>query len=123
MQLYDASDKFPGFQYPSGLLKVVDLGLTDLDAWFILDAPFGGSYCESINDRYPDRKLIPFAKRTDTDDVACFEIDKPNEVQIIHDFADPGWEQREGYPDFWSWFLSAVEALVEQSRDEESDEL
>ena len=122
MELYDASAKFPGFEYPAGLEKVADLELTDLDTWFILDAAFAKGYCESMGKRFPDRMIVPFAKRSDCDDVACFEVDKPGTVQIIHDFADPGWEQREEYPDFWSWFSAAVNLLVERSREEEEDE-
>ena len=123
MKLYDASERFPGFEYPAGLEKVADLGLTDLDAWFILDAPFAESYCESMGKRYPARALVPFAKRCDCDDVACFEVDKPQRVQVIHDFAEPGWEQRDEFPDFWSWFSSAVDLLVERAREEEADGL
>ncbi len=123
MQLYDASTKFPEFEYPDGLKKVADLELTDLDIWFILDAAFAKTYCDSIAERYPERSLIPFAKRSDCDDVACFEVDKPGTVQIIHDFADPGWEQREEFPDFWSWFSSAINLLIERSREDETYEL
>ncbi len=122
MELYDASVKFPGFKYPMGLERVADLELTDLDIWFILDAPFAKSYCESINKRYPDRMLVPFAKRGDCDDVACFEVDKPGTVQIIHDFASPGWEQREVFPDFWSWFSSAIDLLIKRAHEEEENE-
>lgn len=121
MNLYDASNKYPGFEYPLGLEKVADLGLTDLDWWFIMDAPFAEHYCFSMSERYPERQLVPFAKRTDNDDVACFELGKPGKVEIVHDFADPGWEQRGEFPDFWSWFQSAVEELVARSREDESD--
>lgn len=123
MKLYDASVTFPGFTYPAGLEKIVDLGLTDLDVWFIMDAPFAERYCSAMGERYPKRKLVPFAKRSDSDDVACFEIGKPGTVQIVHDFADPGWEQREAYPTFWDWFESAIGMLVKRSKEEESDEL
>ncbi len=123
MELYDASEKYPGFEYPAGLEKVADLELIDLDVWFILDAAFAKSYCESMSGRYPNRKLVPFAKRCDCDDVACFEVDKPGTIQIIHDFAEPGWEQRDTFSDFWSWFVSAVNLFIERSREEEADEL
>lgn len=122
MELYDAAQVFPTFEYPAGIKKVVDLGITDLDVWFIMDAPFAERYCASLGERYPERCLIPFAKRCDNDDVACFEPGKPGRVEVIHDFADPGWEQRSEYPEFWDWFKSAVDELVEQSREEESFE-
>ena len=33
-------------------------------------------------------------KRVDNDDTACFEIGKGSKVQLIHDFASEGFEQR-----------------------------
>lgn len=123
MELYNADERFPGFSYPAGLEKIADLGIEDLDIWFLMDASFAERYCQDINNRYPGRNLVPFAKRGDCDDVACFEADSGGAVTIIHDFADPGWEQREVYPDFWSWFEAAVALLVERSREEEVYEL
>lgn len=121
MELYDASKIYPGFEYPSGLEKIVDLGIVDMDTWFIMDAPFAEGYCADMAERYPDRKLVPFAKRCDNDDVACFEVGKAGKVEVIHDFADPGWEQRGEYDDFWSWFESAIHQLIEGAREEEFD--
>ena len=122
MELYNASSKYPDFEYPYGLEKVAELGLVDLDIWFLMDAPFAESYSTSMAERYPERKLVPFAKRTDNDDVACFEVGKPGKIEIIHDFADPGWEQRAEYDDFWEWFADAVSLLIERSREDEADE-
>lgn len=122
MKLFDASARFPGFTYPAGLEKVTSLDIVDLDIWFFMDATFASSYCAHMALRYPSRQLVPFAKRADCDDVACFEIGKPGKVEIIHDFADPGWEQRTEYPDFWSWFSDAVNLLIERSREDEECE-
>jgi len=62
--------------------------------------------------RYPNRILIPFARRGDNDDVACFELNKGEEVQIIHDFASSGYEQRNTYKSFWDWFRYAIEEMI-----------
>lgn len=121
MELYDASNTYPGFEYPFGMEKIVDLGIVDMDIWFIMDAPFAEGYCADMAGRYPDCKLVPFAKRCDNDDVACFEVGKPGKVEVIHDFADPGREQRGEYDDFWSWFEDAIHQLVEGAREEEID--
>lgn len=43
---------------------------------------------------HPNRCLIPFAKRDDNDDIACFELGKGESVIIIHDFASHGFEDR-----------------------------
>ena len=40
---------------------------------------------------------------------------------IIHDFANPGWEQREEYGDFWSWFEAAVLDMIAREREEEAE--
>lgn len=119
MEIFAASDLYPGFAYPQGLEKVVELGLVDLDSWFIMEATLASRYAEGMRERYPERQLIPFAKRTDNDDVACFEMGDGQRVHVIHDFADPGWEQRAVYEDFWSWFQEAVELLIEESRSED----
>ena len=63
--------------------------------------------------RYPQRILIPFARRGDNDDVACFELNKGEEVQIIHDFASIGYEQRKTYKTFWDWFRDAIEEMIQ----------
>ncbi|MCR4869840.1 MAG: hypothetical protein K5859_00915 [Atopobiaceae bacterium] len=120
MELYDASDLYEGFEYPAGIRKVVELGLVDLDLWWILEAAFAGDYARDMAKRYPDRRLVPFAKRSDCDDVACFDIDRPGKVEIVHDFADSGWEQRGEYDDFWSWFEAAVADMVAYEREEEA---
>ena len=120
MKLFDATEIYPNFEYPEGFCKIVDLGLTDFDLWFILEAPYAYQYCLDMKKRYPSRKLIPFAKRTDCDDVACFEVGKQKMVEIIHDFAEPGWEQRAEFSDFWAWFKDAINEFIESSVEEEN---
>lgn len=58
-----------------------------------------------LQSRY-QRSLVPFARRVDSDDIACFENAGAGGtpiVQVIHDFASPGWEQRASFTDFPSW--------------------
>ena len=42
MKLYDATELYPNFEYPAGIHKVVELGLVDLDWWWIPEASFAG---------------------------------------------------------------------------------
>ena len=74
MELYDATELNEDFEYPAGIHKVVEL---DLDWWQILEAAFAGDYAHGMARCYPKRKLIPFAKRSDSDDVARFEVSRP----------------------------------------------
>ena len=84
----------PHFEYPESFQKIVELNLVDFDIWHLLDSDWAAELYQGLQTRYPNRKLIPFAKRSDCDDTACFEIGKGGKVQLIHDFASPGWEQR-----------------------------
>jgi len=118
MILYDPSEVYSEFSFPWELEHIADLGLEDFDAWFLMDATLGSHYIKDMAERYPARHLVPFAKRADNDDVACFELEKPGKVVIVHDFADPGWECREEYDTFWDWFQSAIDVLIERAKAE-----
>jgi hypothetical protein len=106
-------DALPGgFEYPREFVRVVELGLTQIEPWWILDGERLRNRYLGLRERYSDRKLVPFAIRQDNDDVACWDISSGN-IAIVHDFASPGWEQRAEYPDFYAWFRQAVEDFIE----------
>jgi len=46
-----------------------------------------------LQERYPGRMLVAFARREDNDDVACWEAGGGGKVIVIHDFASDGWLQ------------------------------
>ncbi len=77
-----------------------------------MGAELAEGYTRDLKDRFPARNLIPFAKRKDCDDVACFELEKLGKIDIIHDFCDSGWEQRGEYDSFWDWFMEAIEEMI-----------
>ena len=64
-----------GFQYPDSFIKAIELNLLDFDLWYIMDEE-GCNRLKGVTERYPNRKLIPFARRDDNDDIACFEVGK-----------------------------------------------
>lgn len=108
------------FEYPESYEKIVDLGLVNFDVWFLMEKKQATSIYRGMQERYPNRKLIPFAKRADNDDTACFEIGKENKIQLIHDFTTEGFEQRGEFEDLWEWVEFAVKTMVEYNREEES---
>jgi hypothetical protein len=108
-----------GFSYPKSFFTAVKLNLVDLDVWYIMDAKQVALRIEGLRKRYPKRMLIPFARREDNDDVACFEIGKENKVYVIHDYANEGWEHRKELADFWIWFESAIKDMIDFERGEE----
>src|SRR5688500_15365676 len=102
-----------GFIYPNEFVRLMEMNLDYIEPWFILKGDFLLDTFVALRSRYPSRQLIPFARRQDNDDVACWEVGSEGDVVIIHDFATPGWEQRKRFPDFWSWFRQAIEDMIE----------
>lgn len=91
----------PGFGYPAAFVRVVELRLIELEPWQILGGDQLGRRHEGLRLRYSARRLVPFARRQDDDDVACCDIDRGG-ISVIHDFADAGWEQRAAYADVYA---------------------
>ena len=111
--LLTAGELPPGFSYPEPFLRVVRLGLTNLEPWQVLDGHLLRRHQQGVGTRYPDRRLVVFARRGDNDDLACWDLDRgPGRVSVIHDFAAPGWEQRADLPGFDAWLRRAVEDLL-----------
>ncbi|MBW5458715.1 hypothetical protein GPJ60_14975 [Clostridium sporogenes] len=81
---------------------LLQYNLLDFDLWYIMDEERVLNRLKGVTERYPNRKLLPFARRDGNDDIACFEVGKGEKVQIIHDFASECYEQRKEYNDFWA---------------------
>jgi len=100
------------FNFPSSYLKVIELNLVDYEYWYLMDDKQIRTRKEGLNKRFPNRNLIPFARRDNNDDIACFEVGQGEKVFIVHDFASEGYERRQEFEDFWSWFISAIKELI-----------
>jgi hypothetical protein len=110
--LLSIDDLPPHFEYPPEFIRVVELGLTNLEPWWIIQGQLLRDRFQGLQERYPDRELIPFAVRQDNDDVACWDLKQGN-VVVVHDFASPGWERRAEFPGFYDWLRQAIEDLIE----------
>ena len=111
-ELLGPEDLPDGFLYPRQFVRVVELGLTDLEPWLILQGEQLHGHLLGLRKRYPLSSLVPFARRQDNDDVACWDVTKSN-VVIIHDFASPGFEGRQEFENFNSWLRQAIDDLIE----------
>lgn len=112
MELYNVNAIYHGYVYPAEFVKIVQLNLLDFDVWYLMNNEQVNIRIKGLKTRYPNRNLIPFARRDDCDDIACFEVGKGNRVQIIHDFASEGFEQRKEYQCFWDWFRDAIDEMI-----------
>jgi hypothetical protein len=110
--LLSIDDLPEGFEYPREFIRVVELGLTNLEPWWIVQGQLLRDRFLGLRNRYPDRLLVPFAVRQDNDDVACWDIDQGN-VAVVHDFASPGFERREEFAGFYDWLRHAIQDLIE----------
>ncbi len=117
MELFNVNNIYKDFKYPNSIKKIMELQLVDFEWWYLMDKNNVETRITELAKRYPNRKLIPFARRDDCDDIACFEIGKGDKVQIIHDYASSGYEQRKEYECFWDWFKSAIDELIEETEE------
>ncbi|MCM1235244.1 MAG: hypothetical protein NC489_34520 [Ruminococcus flavefaciens] len=118
MKLYNINAIYNDFSYPAEFIKVAELNLADFQMWYLMDNEQVDDRIKGLKLRYPSRKLIPFARRDDNDDIACFEVGKSNRVQIIHDFAEEGFEQRKEFICFWDWFRAAIDEMIMEIENE-----
>lgn len=104
-----------GFTYPPPFIRTVELGVTNLEPWWVLTGDELRERYEGLRERYRDQAYVPFAARQDNDDIACWDAARGNQVVVIvHDLASPGWERRGAeFPDFYAWLRAAVDDFIE----------
>jgi hypothetical protein len=109
-----ADNELPaGFSYPPQFKRFIETGVVGLEPWFFLSGPQLRSTAKGLSGRYKDRNLIPFARRQDNDDIACWQVGEAGRVVVIHDFASSGWEVRSDYPGFYDWLRAAINDFVD----------
>ncbi len=90
--------------YPSAYLDLVFKGNDEFLPWYLMDEKQLIIRYRGLQERYPTRFLFPFARDDDSDDVACWEKDKPGKIILIHDFASQGYENKMEFDSFESWY-------------------
>ena len=116
INLLKESDLPKGFKYCPQIKKIIKLDIVNIYPWQLLDEEMSKFFLLEMKKMYPSRDLIPFASYGPNDDYACFEVDKGEEIQIIHFGATAGWEQRGKdmkYNNFWDWFKRAIDDMIE----------
>lgn len=113
IDLFSNEELPPGFSYPRQFQRIVELGLLDLQPWYVLHGTVLRDTKAGLAERYPERRLVPFARRQDNDDVACWQAGQKESVYVIHDFASAGWEQSAYFDSFYDWLRQAIEDLID----------
>lgn len=85
-------------QVAGGEVFLEDIERVNLDGtgWRMLDAEESEALSAGINGRYQNRRVVAFARRDDSDDVACIIVSEHEKTNcliiVIHDYASRGWE-------------------------------
>lgn len=113
MDLLDKKDLPQNFEYPQFFLEFVMRNVKNIEPWKIIEGAELKNRYEGVINRYHKIELIPFARRIDNDDVACWDSNHSGSIVIIHDFASHGWEQRKVFDNFNDWMRSVEEDIKE----------
>ncbi len=70
MELFNINDIYEEFKYLASYLKAVELSLVDFEFWYFMSQEQVETRISGLMNRYPSRKLIPFARRDDCDDIS-----------------------------------------------------
>ena len=107
-----------GFKVPPGYRWLVERGVmtninSPLEPWFLLDR----SQKNFTSEGHSQQRLVSFARRRDTDDIACFRVNAQNEVDgiaLVHGWVPGAGDQVVAtYDSFWDWLKSVVDDMAE----------
>lgn len=113
LQLIDQKNLPEKFKYPDAIYKLIECNLINFDVWYFMDKYSARLRLDGLRQRYPNRNLIPFARRSDCDDIACFDVEQGGKVYVIHDFASNGYEQREEFDSIWEWLKYVIDIMID----------
>jgi hypothetical protein len=110
-----------GFRVPRGYQWLVERKIltslnSPLDPWYLLDQSQKSTASAQTIDGAQHR-LVSFARRSDSDDIACFMVTPQNEVDGVA--LIQGWVPGIGdqivatYDSFWEWMKSVIDDIAE----------
>ncbi|MBP3997137.1 MULTISPECIES: hypothetical protein [Pseudomonas] len=119
MKIFLDIEQIENYNFPSEFIEFATMEpKPDIEPWWLLVYKEGkiNNWHNTLKKLYPKRTLVPFAKFSANDDIACFEgedLSGNPKVLIIHAYASEGWELHGEYPDFCTWLKTAIETHAE----------
>lgn len=96
---------------PPPFLRWLAGGTQEFGSWFLLDERGAAANKRNLQALYPARQVLPFARRADSDGVACLVLHDTahprGSVLVVHDGAMPGSEVEAVVPSLSQWFDQA----------------
>jgi hypothetical protein len=105
IKIFEENEKPYWVIYPSEYLDLVNNGKNQFLPWYLFDKEQLLIRYRGLQKRYPSRTLFPFARDDNSDDVACWEKNKPGKVVVLHDFASSGYENKMEFDSFKEWYI------------------
>lgn len=99
-------------KYPDALERLISLKLINFDLWYLMTKEQATVILEQLKRQCSSTELIPFARRGDTEDIACFEIRNNEKVVVLKKCEYLGYRPRQEYGSVWDWFRDAVETMI-----------
>lgn len=96
---------------PEALEKLILLKLTNFNFWYVMEK----IQMLQIKEQMDDQRLfgfVPFARRGDNEDIACFRADNNEEVVVFQSCDYTGYRPYKFYHTIWDWFRDAIELMI-----------
>ncbi|MEO1453195.1 MAG: hypothetical protein AAFV31_05205 [Pseudomonadota bacterium] len=95
-----------GVSVPNIMLEDKFLDDLELKGFELVPHEIVARYTKEINERYPSRRVVPFALSLNSDETACFVLgNKDYSIVQLHDFASAGWEQPLFFKSLSEWLV------------------
>lgn len=97
---------------PPDFSRWLATGEQEFGGWFLLEESAAVVNKNKLKQLYPSHEVLPFARRCDSDDVACLVLNDPKysrgTVLLIHDGAMLGSEVEKVITSLPQWFEQAL---------------
>lgn len=100
------------FEYPEAIERLVALQLVNYDFWYLMKKDQALKLRDQLVEQCRHKKLVPFARRGDNEDIACFEIGKGERVVILRQSEFLGYRPYKVFDTVWDWFREAIEIMI-----------
>lgn len=112
------ADELPeGFTCPEEFLRLLDLGITDLQPWLLYAGQRQLNWSKNLHELLPDPPLLPLAGREDRDDLVCWNCRTGRITGLDEDFYHEGRRSErtyDGVPElsFLAWFPEVIDDFI-----------
>jgi hypothetical protein len=98
----------PAFWYPPEYQRMIRVGVSELPPWHILYQKWALRVSGQLRQHFPERQLVPFAYRSDTDEIACWDPAKLPQIFVVNPSKSSQLEECPTFSNFDEWMGQAT---------------